>query len=60
MLAYRNACRIKFIDGEILNFKVTKKDYEIIKMMESKPNNSVLKVGNGDTINYNENHKNLE
>ena len=49
MLAYRNACRIKFIDGEILNFKVTKKeDYEIIKkMMESKPNNSVLKVGNG-------------
>jgi 2-C-methyl-D-erythritol 4-phosphate cytidylyltransferase/2-C-methyl-D-erythritol 2,4-cyclodiphosphate synthase len=49
MLAYRNECRIKFIDGEILNFKVTKKkDYEIIKkMMESKPNNSVLKVGNG-------------
>ena len=49
MLAYRNTCSIKFIDGEILNFKVTKKnDFEILKkMFESKANNSDVKVGNG-------------
>ena len=47
MLAYKNECQIKIIDGEILNFKVTEKN-DFKKLKKFYENNlSDFRVGNG-------------
>ena len=47
MMAYNNGCKIKFIKGEISNFKITeKKDLEYTKKLISYSENN-MRIGNG-------------
>ncbi len=49
IIAYKNGCKINFIDGELLNIKITtKKDFNKIKRFyEENKKNNMVRVGNG-------------